>query len=58
VLEVSQSGYYAWRNRPPSARAIRHAWLTDAIHHIHAASRQTALLHLATTQTGVLHQSP
>jgi transposase InsO family protein len=41
VLDVSQSGYYAWRSRPPSARVIRHAWLTDAIHQVHAASRQT-----------------
>jgi putative transposase len=41
VLEVSESGYYAWRSRPPSARAIRHAWLTDAIHQVHTASRQT-----------------
>lgn len=41
VLEVSESGFYAWRSRPPSPRAIRHAWLTDAIHQVHAASRQT-----------------
>jgi putative transposase len=41
VLEVSESGSDAWRNRPPSARAIRHAWLTDAIHQVHTASRQT-----------------
>ena len=27
VLEVSEFGFYAWRTRPPSARAIRHAWL-------------------------------
>jgi putative transposase len=40
VLEVSQSGFYAWRSRR-SPRAIRHAWLTDAIHQVHAASRQT-----------------
>jgi len=32
VLEVSESGFYEWRTRPPSARAIRHAWLTDLIH--------------------------
>jgi putative transposase len=41
VLEVSQSGYYAWRSRPPSPRAIRHAWLTDVIRQVDAASRQT-----------------
>ncbi len=41
VLEVSESGFYAWRSRPPSARAIRHAWLTDVIREVHAASRQT-----------------
>ena len=41
VLDVSTSGYYAWRVRPPSARAIRHAWLTDVIRQVHAASRQT-----------------
>ena len=28
---VSQSGFYEWRSRPPSARSIRHAWLTDII---------------------------
>jgi putative transposase len=41
VLAVSQSGFYAWRSRAPSARAIRHAWLTDAIRQVYAASRQT-----------------
>jgi putative transposase len=39
VLEVSVSGYYAWRSRPPSTRAIRHAWLTDLITDVHEASR-------------------
>ncbi|GIE91559.1 hypothetical protein Are01nite_80390 [Actinoplanes regularis] len=29
VLEVSESGYYAWLNRPPSARSLRHSWLTE-----------------------------
>jgi hypothetical protein len=41
VLGASESGYYAWRGRPPSERAIRHAWLTDLIAEIHAASRAT-----------------
>jgi transposase InsO family protein len=38
VLAVSCAGYYAWRFRPPSVRAIRHAWLTDLIREVHAAS--------------------
>jgi len=41
VLGVSVSGYYAWRGRPPSPRAIRHAWLTDVIAGVHATSRKT-----------------
>jgi len=31
VLGVSESGFYDWRSRPPSQRAIRHVWLTDQI---------------------------
>ena len=41
VLGVSESGYYAWRNRPCSPRAVRHVWLTDRIRAVHAASRGT-----------------
>jgi hypothetical protein len=41
VLDVSTSGYYAWRSRPPSARSIRHAWLTDLIVKVHRDSRST-----------------
>jgi putative transposase len=41
VLEVSESGFYARRSRPPSRRAIRHAWLTDLITEVHVASRGT-----------------
>ena len=41
VVGVSESGYYAWRSRPPSARTIRHAWLTDLIRQIHKTSRDT-----------------
>jgi putative transposase len=39
VLDVSESGFYAWRSRPPSERAIRHAWLTDLIGQIHVEFR-------------------
>jgi transposase InsO family protein len=38
VLDVSSAGYYAWRERPLSARSVRHAWLTDVIREVHAAS--------------------
>jgi hypothetical protein len=38
VLCVSCAGFYAWRFRPPSARAVRHAWLTDVIREVHATS--------------------
>jgi putative transposase len=31
LFEVAESGYYEWRSRPPSARSVRHAWLTDQI---------------------------
>lgn len=41
VLEVSRSGYYDWTARAPSVRAIRHAWLSDQIAAIHAASHGT-----------------
>lgn len=39
VLEVSQSGFYAWRTRTPSARSLRHAWLTEQIRQIHGQFR-------------------
>ena len=41
VLNVSESGYYARRSRAPSARAIRHVWLTDVIRQVHTVSRGT-----------------
>ena len=41
VLEVSESGFYEWRTRPPSVRSICHAWLADLIHQIHQQSRGT-----------------
>src|SRR5437667_3155168 len=41
LLEVSASGYYAWRKREPSARAISDAALLDRIQVIHQKSRGT-----------------
>jgi putative transposase len=38
---VSDSGYYEWRGRAPSVRAIRHQWLTGQITQARAASRGT-----------------
>ena len=40
VLEVSRSGYYAWRGRRPAATAQRQVDLTERIRQVHAASRQ------------------
>jgi len=39
VLEVSRSGYYDWRHRPPSARDVDDAWLTNTILDVHTGSR-------------------
>ena len=41
VLHVSSSGYYAWRQHRPSARAQADAVLTEQITAIHQQSRQT-----------------
>ena len=41
VLGVSRSGYYAWRKRARSARAVEDERLTEIIEEIHAASRGT-----------------
>lgn len=41
ALEVSRSGYYAWRDRPPSPRSREDERLAVAIRAAHVASRQT-----------------
>jgi transposase InsO family protein len=41
VLRVSTSGYYEWRGRAPSLRAVADAALTAQIREIHAISRGT-----------------
>ena len=39
LFEVSKSGYYAWRSRPPSARSVADAELLVHIKTIHEESR-------------------
>ena len=39
VLRASRSGYYAWRDRPPSPRAIRRAERQEQIQRIYTQSR-------------------
>jgi putative transposase len=41
VLKVSTSGYYEWRDRPPSAREQANERLLGAIRRVHAESRGT-----------------
>jgi putative transposase len=41
LLGVSRSGYYAWKNRPPSERARFDAVLSEKIEMIHRNSRAT-----------------
>ncbi|ORI30221.1 hypothetical protein BH686_01550 [Rhodococcus erythropolis] len=31
IRETTESGFYAWRNRPASERSLRRAWLTQLI---------------------------
>jgi transposase InsO family protein len=40
VLQVSRSGYYAWRRRAPSATAQWRAELTEQIRQVHRTSRE------------------
>ena len=39
VLQVSRSGYYEWRDRPPSDRDVDDAHLANQVVDIHAESR-------------------
>ena len=40
VLDVSRSGYYAWRDRPASGQAQRREQLVEEIHKAHVESRR------------------
>lgn len=41
MLGVSVSGYYDWKERPPSARTLRHTWLAGEIAQVHKDSGGT-----------------
>jgi putative transposase len=41
VLGVSESGYHAWRTRPPSAHANEDKMLLKRVRTVHASSRET-----------------
>ena len=41
VLGVSRAGYYAWKDRPASARERRDAALVELIGRLHAESKCT-----------------
>jgi transposase InsO family protein len=56
VLEVSRSGFYAWKARKPSARAMQDARLAVAIVAAHKASKRrygSPRIHRALRQRGV-----
>ena len=58
VLGVSKAGFYAWLQRPPSARSQADAALMERVHSIHAASRGTygaPRVHAELRQSGERH---
>lgn len=41
MLAISRAGFFRSRSAPPSARAVRRAWLADVITEVHVRSRGT-----------------
>jgi putative transposase len=55
LYEVSPAGFYAWKSRPASERAVADAGWIDKIRSVHTSSRQTygsPRIHAALTQAG------
>lgn len=57
ILNVSESGFYAWQRRPASARAEANAVLLEQIRRVHQDSRQTygsPRVHAALRRQGIV----
>lgn len=55
VLQVSRSGFYSWRQRPPSATATKRAALLQEVREVHRISRENygaVRVHRALEQRG------
>lgn len=50
ALGVSESGYYAWKDRPDSPRTLRRIWLAGEIADVHKASGGTYGAHRVTAE--------
>ena len=59
TLEVSRSGYYAWRSRPPSTRFFHDRELTERINPLFDQQRNDVAADEASSSDGEhLHLSP
>jgi putative transposase len=58
LLGVSTSGYYGWRDRPPSERALHDEVVTEKIRLVHAQSRETYGYRRITTELVEEHELP
>lgn len=50
ALRVSESGYYAWKDRPDAPRSLRRIWLAGEITEVHKASGGTYGAHRVTAE--------
>lgn len=50
TLDVSESGYYAWKGRPDPPRTLRRIWLAGEIVEVHKASGGTYGAHRVTAE--------
>ncbi len=55
MLGVSESGYYDWKDRPLSARALRRVWLGGLIADVHDASSGTYGARRVTAELRLAH---